>query len=346
MTEKGDSSTLDDTAYGAASAIVLATTGVPLPPTVLKNATRALGALVTRLFQVPAAALDAKAQAIKDKADARSSLSEAEAEARARVLKAASIAAAKRFGTDEDLAERAVAYFADRIVGEQRNREEIGRLAALELQANPPQQDAPEEIDEDWLGMFARHAETKSGKDMRAYFGRVLAGEIRKPGSFSPATIQALACLTPQLAELFQRFCNISGEVAGITPPFVLAQVYGEPGSNALAALGFNFTEIARLMDAGLVQPVFNTAKTFSPLLFSVHPFVIAGRPMLLVTDKSLEQVSQAPAAHLSSLNFSQAGRELRQIVHMTPNEEYVAKFLAWAKTQGMHPRVEAPPAP
>jgi hypothetical protein len=62
-------------------------------------------------------------------------------------------------------------------------------------------QDHDEEIDEDWMNQFVRYAEDASSERLQQVWGRVLAGEIRKPGSFSRHTLRFIAELDKETAE-------------------------------------------------------------------------------------------------------------------------------------------------
>lgn len=57
-----------------------------------------------------------------------------------------------------------------------------------------------EGVDDDWMNQFSRFAEDASSDDLRQIWGRVLAGEIRKAGSFSRHTLRFIAELDKQTA--------------------------------------------------------------------------------------------------------------------------------------------------
>jgi hypothetical protein len=61
-------------------------------------------------------------------------------------------------------------------------------------------------IDDDWLNFFARYAELASSEKMRLLWGRILAGEIRKPGQFSLTTLRIASELDLRTAAMFQRY--------------------------------------------------------------------------------------------------------------------------------------------
>jgi len=61
--------------------------------------------------------------------------------------------------------------------------------------------EANENIDEDWMNQVVRYAEDGSSERLQQVWGRVLAGEIVKPGSFSRHTLRFVAELDKETAE-------------------------------------------------------------------------------------------------------------------------------------------------
>jgi Protein of unknown function (DUF2806) len=70
----------------------------------------------------------------------------------------------------------------------------------------PPEPEASSEkisenLNEDWMNQFVRYAEDASSEDLQQIWGRVLAGEIRQPGSFSKQTLRFIAELDKETAK-------------------------------------------------------------------------------------------------------------------------------------------------
>lgn len=95
------------------------------------------------------------------------------------------------------------------------NRTEIGRLALEEIATNPGPSDALSEIEDDWLNTFSRSAEDKTSDDLRRLYSRILAGEIRQPGSFSLRTLQFISAISRKEADSISKYFSFafSGEV-------------------------------------------------------------------------------------------------------------------------------------
>ena len=80
----------------------------------------------------------------------------------------------------------------------------LGYLTAPSSRTGPEPKAESAEVDPDWLNYFGGHAEKASTEKVRDLWARVLAGEIRNPGSFSLMTLRFLAELDRQIALWFQ----------------------------------------------------------------------------------------------------------------------------------------------
>lgn len=128
-------------------------------------------------------------------------------------------------GTSTELNERALTYVLNEAKLEQRNREAILRVAAEELHDSLTEVDARAEIDEDWLNLFSRFASDKSNADIQRLWGRILAGEIRSPGSIKLRTLSTLSTFDKEDA-------NFAYDVLrqAVNKEFIIAEVINDPG--------------------------------------------------------------------------------------------------------------------
>jgi hypothetical protein len=110
-----------------------------------------------------------------------------------------------RHEADDELDTRALDFVTQNARIEQRNRERIVELAAEELSRDAPKADATEPIDADWLNLFARIAAEKSDAEVQSLWGRILAGEIRRPGTTRLRTLARLATFDKHDAETAYR---------------------------------------------------------------------------------------------------------------------------------------------
>ncbi|MET0273590.1 MAG: DUF2806 domain-containing protein, partial [Phenylobacterium sp.] len=128
-----------------------------------------------------------------------------------------------------DLGQATASRFIEQELRKQTNREAVWIETEEQLRALPPPQptdDAePTEdmrpLDEDWLNLFSRHAEEATSERLRQLWGRILAGEIRRPGSFAPTTLRAIAELDAEIASKFQRWAEliIDGRLLRVEDP-------------------------------------------------------------------------------------------------------------------------------
>jgi Protein of unknown function (DUF2806) len=151
--------------------------GVPAP--IRKNAFKAFGQLCTAVIDIPVAILEGVA------AEKR-----AESEARVKIISTGAEQIASQMNVDPEFARVAVRKYGQKIVREQVNLDSASAFAAQELQNSPPrltdndkaqQEVAP--IEDDWLNNFEKEASQKSSEEMQRLFGRILAGEIRRPST-------------------------------------------------------------------------------------------------------------------------------------------------------------------
>ena len=95
---------------------------------------------------------------------------------------------------DEDLTTRALERWSSNIKTKQRNTERVAvkTVELLSEQEMPREAAAP---DEDFMGLFSDIAENASSEGLSDLLARILAGEIRKPGSVSRRTLQVVQTL-------------------------------------------------------------------------------------------------------------------------------------------------------
>ncbi|MEZ0484318.1 DUF2806 domain-containing protein [Fibrella aquatica] len=94
------------------------------------------------------------------------------------------------------------------------NLEAVIETAAEQLsQEDTPVSEAP--VDSDWMARFFANAGEVSHEEMQKLWGRVLAGEIVKPGKFSLRTLEVLKNLSRKEAELINKVANYSLDIPG-----------------------------------------------------------------------------------------------------------------------------------
>lgn len=123
-----------------------------------------------------------------------------------------------------ELSQRALSYVLNEATLRQNNREAILQIAAEELHDAPPEIEAIAEIEDDWLNQFSRFASEKSDADIQRLWGRILAGEIRSPGSVKLRTLATLSSFDREDAIFTHDFLS-----KAVNRQFILASLLEGP---------------------------------------------------------------------------------------------------------------------
>ena len=241
---------------------------------------------------------------------------------------------------DPEYARVAVQKFGHRVLREQVNLDMISQKAATEIRnaSDSNDQSKPEEsgntISDDWLNAFETEARQKSTEEMQVFFGKVLAGEIRKPGSYSTRTVKILASLDQNVANHFARLCSmcISVSLGDIRVP----SLGGDAGDNALQEYGLTFFTLNLLNEHGLIISDYNSWYEYTPCMAVggagqqalCRPLNYQGRHWIL---KPMSNKEVGKTLRISGVALTQSGRELFKIVTVEPMDKYsqgLAHFL------------------
>jgi len=114
-------------------------------------------------------------------------------------------AALDRATGDPDFGRRVLENFTADLARKQANRDGVASEAIEDLRENSAADSAPSgQIEDDWLNVFSSHAENASSEHLQKMWGKVLSGEIRRPGSFSLSTLRFISELDQQIATIFE----------------------------------------------------------------------------------------------------------------------------------------------
>lgn len=147
--------------------------------------------------------------------------------------------------TDDDikkhfeLTARAAASVCNEAIASQYTKERIGLYALKEISENPGEKITEENPSETWMTRFLKSAADMRDEDVMRLWGKILAGEIKKPGSFSLRTLDILHCLDQRDSEIFVRLA-----------PYVINERYIP--KKALKEIGLGEFAIANLENSGL----------------------------------------------------------------------------------------------
>lgn len=237
--------------------LIAGLTGIPVA--LVPGTLKALNRLVGAALDIPTAWLAQK----KAKIDAQTA-------AFAAVEAAIATSVAADVSTDLELIERAKNSLVRAAYRKQLNREAVGLLAIEDLRStatavevttllneDEASGEAQGDLEEDWLNMFERFVEDASTERMQKLWGRVLAGELRKPGKFSLRTLRFLS-----------EFSSKEGEAFGRIAPFVFGDI--APLSAVMPDETVDLRPFIALEAAGLLQGTMGPALTLN-LTFDDH---------------------------------------------------------------------------
>ena len=122
---------------------------------------------------------------------------------------------------------------------------------SLVEETQPPPE---EKIDGDWLYRWRDFASEVSSEEMQQLWGRLLAGEIKAPGTYSLRCLDFLRCLSQEEAKSIARFSRFAIEDRVITDVHRGGFDLG-PGK-LLDAMGVTLALLRELQDLGVVSGV------------------------------------------------------------------------------------------
>jgi uncharacterized repeat protein (TIGR03899 family) len=194
----------------------------------------------------------------------------------------------------------------------QKNIENITQKAAEDLESEAVVSDDP--VDEDWTSRFFDYAEDISSEDMQGLWGRILAGEIKKPKSYSLRTLDILRNLSTDEAEIFIKF----GSLAIQSQDFAfLLNINNEKLLKEEYQL--QFTEKLLLEELGLLAA--------SDLQYEIKKTDEQPKKIVFIHNGTIivqEKLANKPEQQVKILAFTKIGQELLQLIKAEPKKEYL----------------------
>jgi len=194
----------------------------------------------------------------------------------------------------------------------QRNIESITQEAASELESEESVSD--EAVDEDWTSRFFNYAEDISNEEMQELWGKILAGEIKKPKSYSLRALDLLRNLSTEEAEVFIKFGTLA--ITSSNTTFIL-----NLNKETLLENKYNLTFPERLLleELGLL--------TANDLNFKVAKTESNSRAVVFKIGNQIiiqEKIANKPDQSIQVLGFTKIGKELLQLVDTKPDLDYL----------------------
>lgn len=137
----------------------------------------------------------------------------------------------------------------------QKNIDDIVVIAANQLKG--AREVPKDKVSVDWATRFFNTVQDISEDEMKLIWGKLLAGEVETPGSYSLRTLELLKNLSSDEARLFSEVSNLA--LRRVNEVLIIRR------DNINEEYGFTFDNILALTDAGLIKPILNTAMVLDP---------------------------------------------------------------------------------
>lgn len=215
----------------------------------------------------------------------------------------------------EDRAQRRLQH---REVRRQRNLEAIAEAAVFHL----PDQVSSTDVEENWKTRFFNIAEDVSNADMQDIWGKILAGEVARPGTYSMRALEILKNLSPGEAETFQKLRHLATDSG-----YVLKIGFG----NDLTEFGITFGDVLSMREAGLLADGDNLSVMLTipqQVEYAILPF--AGKALLIQVTADQPKIINFEVYVLTAV-----GIQLISLIAPEINMEYLRKIAVAYKDKG-----------
>lgn len=196
------------------------------------------------------------------------------------------------------------------------NIDNIAQIAANQL--NQEKEVSEEKVEDDWTTRFFKIAEDISDDEMQNLWGRILAGEIKQPKSFSLRTLEILKNLSKYEAEVFTKFANLKLNSGNTNV------IYNQDNGKFLESeFGITFTERLLLTELGLISSENNLEFSFNATGETERTDVLIYGSKGIVLYKKANVPKQA----IQVLVYTSIGAELSKLIEQDININYLKKI-------------------
>lgn len=196
--------------------------------------------------------------------------------------------------------------------------------AEAELESDP-QEPPAEKIDDDWLFRWRDNASQVSSEKLQSLWGKLLAGELRQPGSFSLRTLEFIKHLSQEDAKKIEKIA-----------PFVISnEIIMRLDDDFLASQGISFSFLLEMQEIGILSSVDGfglTAhyKSTRPDIFE-HAIVSFSKTLIVKSDDANK------ALDIKLAQITTIGRQLISLGKFSTNEAYLRNAGEKIKSMGYH---------
>ena len=182
-----------------------------------------------------------------------------------------------------------------------------------------------EDIDPDWFHQFIQLSEDTSSKMMQALWGKILAGEIARPGTFSFKSLTILKRMTNKEALAFQHACQLAMTNRRDNSAQIIYGYYQKPGLINFLSLGkkghinlsklnLPYPELLMLMDTELIYHS------------EIESGELSGGESIEYNylGRNIQFTARKNGTVLNYFKFTQTGCELARLIRLNPDQTYL----------------------
>ncbi|MBO9728408.1 MAG: DUF2806 domain-containing protein [Chitinophaga sp.] len=221
--------------------------------------------------------------------------------------------------TSIGLEERTRERFIYQQAKKQLNIESVTSIAADELKEEGEINNV--EIDTEWINRYFNIVEDISSEELQILWGKILAGEIKRPQSFSLRTLELIKNLSKEEAELITRVGNFALGIAGSSTIFRGSE------NNYLKKYGISYFDVVLLVQIGIIQPGETTAFQYQKIEEKETSAILYGN-LALVLEREAGDTGKSLPIYL----YTKAGNEINKLLEIKPNLEYLADVANYLK--------------
>jgi uncharacterized repeat protein (TIGR03899 family) len=225
---------------------------------------------------------------------------------------------------DADTYERIQERILHKETKRQNNIDNVSQIAAEQL--SQEQTVSIEPVSDDWTTRFFNIVEDVSDNEMQNLWGRILAGEVKQPQSYSLRTLELLKNMNKRDAEVFMKFANLaytSGSVSFILNfknEKLLEDKYNIHFGDRLL-----LEELGLLTANDLQYKLPATKENSVSTAFTISNICI-------VADKK----ENLPEQSIQVLVFTKIGQELLQLIKQEPEIDYLQLLASKIRREGV----------
>jgi hypothetical protein len=161
---------------------------------------------------------------------------------------------------------------------------------------------------------------------MQKLWGRILAGEIKQPQSFSLRTLELLKNISKKEAEVFTKFAQVS--LNSSNQCFIYD---ADNGATLNQEFEITFADRLLLVSAGLLVSENNLELSYPAILKESTTVMIYGKKGFFINRKE-----NSPKQGIPVVPFTNSGVELSSLIEPIYNEVYIHKIADAFKRDGV----------